>query len=111
MSSFLKEPEVTVRNLTKGEEYEFRVMAENQYGVSEPLETAEAIMARYPFGKYGDNFMIRLWRGIIMKSVFMYEFRVMAENQYGVSEPFETAEAIKARCPFGKYCYNDIIRL
>lgn len=30
----------------------------------------------------------------------MYEFRVMAENQYGTSDPVTTMDPIKARHPF-----------
>lgn len=37
------------RNLTKGEDYEFRVSAENQFGVGEPLESDEAFRAKDPF--------------------------------------------------------------
>uniref|UniRef100_A0A0N5D1Z0 non-specific serine/threonine protein kinase n=1 Tax=Thelazia callipaeda TaxID=103827 RepID=A0A0N5D1Z0_THECL len=42
-----------VRNLENGKPYEFRVSAENQYGVGLPLETAEAIIAKDPFDKPG----------------------------------------------------------
>lgn len=40
-----------VRNLEPGSKYDFRVMAENQQGISEPLETSEAILAKLPFGE------------------------------------------------------------
>lgn len=40
---------IRVRNLTIGKEYEFRVCAENQYGVSEPATTEHPIRARHPF--------------------------------------------------------------
>ncbi|KAK6110371.1 Fibronectin type III domain family protein [Brugia pahangi] len=38
-----------VRNLENGHPYEFRVSAENQYGIGEPLETTEPITAKDPF--------------------------------------------------------------
>ncbi|GAA49621.1 twitchin, partial [Clonorchis sinensis] len=49
VSAFLKSPTATVRNLEEGKEYEFRVMAENPMGVSEPLVTERAVKARHPF--------------------------------------------------------------
>lgn len=38
-----------VRNLENGQPYEFRVRAENQYGIGKPLETDDAIIAKNPF--------------------------------------------------------------
>ncbi|VDP99495.1 unnamed protein product [Trichobilharzia regenti] len=40
VSGFLKSPNATVRNLDEGTEYEFRVMAENPLGISEPLDSS-----------------------------------------------------------------------
>ncbi|KAF6776198.1 hypothetical protein AHF37_04474, partial [Paragonimus kellicotti] len=42
-------PTATVRNLEEGKEYEFRVMAENENGVGQPLVTEHAVKARHPF--------------------------------------------------------------
>ena len=44
-------PEIEVNNLTPGHEYKFRVKAVNAEGPSEPLEGAESIVAKNPFGK------------------------------------------------------------
>ncbi|XP_071104533.1 twitchin-like isoform X3 [Haliotis cracherodii] len=49
VSSFVSSPKCTVRNLEPGEKYEFRIMAENTQGVSEPLETEEAILSKLPY--------------------------------------------------------------
>jgi len=48
-------PETTefkVPKLKEGENYKFRVRAENDQGVGEPLETESAIKIRNPFGLY-----------------------------------------------------------
>ncbi|CDS41841.2 expressed conserved protein [Echinococcus multilocularis] len=49
VSAFIKTPNTTVRGLEEGVEYEFRVMAENAMGLSEPLTTEKAIKAKHPF--------------------------------------------------------------
>ena len=41
----------TVSKLHEGKMYSFRVSAENQYGVSEPVEIAEPVMAKNPFSE------------------------------------------------------------
>ena len=41
-----------VRNLQNGMPYEFRVSAENQYGIGKPLQTHEPIVAKNPFGEW-----------------------------------------------------------
>lgn len=49
LTYFFADAEIT--GLTPGKEYKFRVMAVNNEGESEPLETATAIVAKNPFGK------------------------------------------------------------
>lgn len=51
VSSFVPGTSCKVRNLVEGKAYDFRVCAENQHGVSEPLETSEPIVARPPYGE------------------------------------------------------------
>ncbi len=43
--------EFLVPKLKEGEEYMFRVMAENKHGTSEPLETTKPTKAKNPYGK------------------------------------------------------------
>ena len=42
--------QATAKNLDDGEEYDFRVMAVNENGESEPLVTSGPIKAKFPFG-------------------------------------------------------------
>lgn len=49
ISSFVRSCHYDVMSLEPNHRYSFRVRAENQYGVSEPLETAEPIIAKYSF--------------------------------------------------------------
>ena len=43
--------EAVVPKLKEGEDYKFKVMAENENGTSEPLETERPVKAKNPFGK------------------------------------------------------------
>ena len=38
-------------DLTPNDQYKFRIRAENQYGVSDPLETDKPYTAKYEFSK------------------------------------------------------------
>lgn len=49
VSGYLIESNYRVRGLTVGKKYDFRVIAENKYGTSDPTELAEPILARYGF--------------------------------------------------------------
>lgn len=51
VSSFVRTTHYEVMDLVEGNEYKFRVRAENQYGVSDPLESDKPIVAKYQFGK------------------------------------------------------------
>ena len=50
ISSYVTQCNLRIRNLTVNKDYEFRVMAENQYGQSDPCQSGP-IKARHPFGK------------------------------------------------------------
>jgi hypothetical protein len=41
-----------VRGLENGKRYDFRVSAENEFGVGEPLNADESILAKNPFGNF-----------------------------------------------------------
>ncbi|CAJ0587388.1 unnamed protein product, partial [Mesorhabditis spiculigera] len=49
VSSFVRNTSMYVSGLHENEKYRFRVRAENQYGVSEPLENRDPITARFQF--------------------------------------------------------------
>ncbi|XP_025833492.1 twitchin isoform X4 [Agrilus planipennis] len=49
VSSFVRNTHYDVMGLEPNKRYSFRVRAENQYGISEPLETLEPITAKFPF--------------------------------------------------------------
>ncbi|ESO91796.1 hypothetical protein LOTGIDRAFT_91265, partial [Lottia gigantea] len=53
VSSFLTTPTCNVRNLEPGTKYDFRIFAENPHGVSDALETKEAILAKLPYDPPG----------------------------------------------------------
>ncbi len=43
-----------INKLKEGQEYEFRVIAENQFGLGEPLVTEKPVLAKNPFGRIAD---------------------------------------------------------
>ncbi len=53
VSSYVTTTSTRIRNLILNKEYDFRVFAENHYGVSEPAYTDESIKAKYPFDPPG----------------------------------------------------------
>jgi len=53
VSSYVTSTYCRVRNLAVGRDYDFRVVAENQYGTSDPAETTEPVKAKHPFDPPG----------------------------------------------------------
>lgn len=51
VTSFCRQPEYNVHGLEDGHKYNFRVRAENDMGVSDPLDTEHPIVAKYQFSK------------------------------------------------------------
>jgi chitodextrinase len=50
----------TVINLITGQAYKFRVYAENKVGISEPVETPDAVVVKEPFGILRNQFSINV---------------------------------------------------
>nr|CAD7424747.1 unnamed protein product [Timema monikensis] len=53
VSSYITTPFSRIRNLIINREYNFRVLAENQYGTSDPAEISDPVKARHPFDPPG----------------------------------------------------------
>ena len=51
MSHNCLENSCAVKGLEEGKEYEFRVIAENLHGLSEPLVVSAPVLAKWPFSK------------------------------------------------------------
>lgn len=58
ISTTCKEPNFFVQGLTEGNEYVFRVMAVNENGMSAPLEGTNPVIAKSPFGKFNNYFIL-----------------------------------------------------
>ena len=50
-SKFVRGNAYEVLNLSENHEYKFRVSAENEHGVSEPLEIDTSVIAAHPWSK------------------------------------------------------------
>lgn len=75
---------LTVTGLTPGKEYKFRVTAVNAEGESDPLQTAESIIAKNPFGKMFMNFAIvfeRVQVQIIIIIILFFFLQMSQVNQ------------------------------
>ena len=57
VSRFVRSTSHEVMGLVEGHSYQFRISAENEYGVSEALETTTATVAQSAFSEYTS------WRG------------------------------------------------
>ena len=51
-SKFVRGTTYEVLNLNENHEYKFRVSAENEHGVSEPLTMDTSVVAAHPWSKY-----------------------------------------------------------
>lgn len=51
VSKFVRNTLFEVMGLSEGHEYYFRVMAENQFGLSEPLQTPLSVAAQHPYSE------------------------------------------------------------
>uniref|UniRef100_A0A670HYW5 Titin n=1 Tax=Podarcis muralis TaxID=64176 RepID=A0A670HYW5_PODMU len=110
-----------VTRLLPNNEYIFRVMAVNKYGIGEPLES-EPVLAYsmiVTWGRPEDNggaeiegYILEKWIRVNKKPVYdlrvkssglrqgcEYEYRVFAENAAGLSLPSDTSPLIKAEDP------------
>ncbi len=58
VSKFVRGTQYEVTDLDEGEEYEFRVCAVNDQGVSEPLNCDKPIIAKHQFGEHQACFLI-----------------------------------------------------
>ena len=53
VSSYITSTYTRIRNLVVNKEYDFKIYAENQYGISDPAITSEPIKAKHPFDPPG----------------------------------------------------------
>ncbi|KAG8238874.1 hypothetical protein J437_LFUL018785 [Ladona fulva] len=80
--------------VTEGHQYEYRVTAVNAAGPGKPSDTSNLWMKVSSFVR-GCHYDV-----IGLEPNKKYNFRVRAENQYGLSEPLETDSPIMAKFPF-----------
>lgn len=66
VSSSISGTTCRVPNLTESAGYYFRVSAQNQYGVSEPLEIPSVVIIKSPFGK---SVHISLFYFLLLKEI------------------------------------------
>ncbi|PIK33974.1 putative titin [Apostichopus japonicus] len=126
------ETEFTIPRLTAGDEYQFRVTAENKAGPGKPSEPTDTVVARPKFVEWEpptsdggapiigyiierkDQYSVRWARlnrvpvaGVKftssdLKEGLEYQFRVIAENEAGQGKPSEPTRPMVAKEPYEK---------
>uniref|UniRef100_A0A8C5DUR2 Titin n=1 Tax=Gouania willdenowi TaxID=441366 RepID=A0A8C5DUR2_GOUWI len=95
-----------VTKLLKGNEYIFRVMAVNKYGVGEPVES-EPVICTNPYSvsdppqqpevtTITKDTMVVCWERPEHDGGHEYEYRILAENNAGLSHPSPSSSFYKA---------------
>ncbi|PIK60955.1 putative titin [Apostichopus japonicus] len=103
----VKEPTFKVTDLIEGNEYQFRIIAENAAGQSKPSEPSDVIKAKPPY--VARNGLKQVQKSLklplllpISLTEIDYQFRVSAENKAGVGKPSLPSDTITAKLPFDK---------
>ena len=55
VGKFVHNTRVDVMELLDGHSYNFRVMAENEYGIGQPLELSSTVTAQYPYSELSSH--------------------------------------------------------
>lgn len=87
-----------VQNLKEGQDYYFRVFAENTVGASRAIETETAHKPRSPFSEYG--FVAPVNNSIPCEQSLMLFFLVMAGTSLTLLSALDVLHSVKSRTEF-----------
>lgn len=95
VSSTIARSAIKVTKLTKGEEYQFRIKAENRFGISDHIDS-QSVTVKLPYSEYLDNVHLQLFLVMPKFLLNLYWFVVC------FSYPWSTINTMAELCIKGK---------